>query len=117
MIDFIVHDKEGRILRSGICQKEAVHLQAARGEEVITGKASDGKHYILDGKVTERPLFDISVDDLSVTNIPDSTEVYVDKSLVGQCFTKTLEIVKESEHDTVVVRLSLFPYIDKEIVL
>lgn len=117
MIDFIVHDNEGRILRSGICQKEAVHLQAAIGEEVITGKASDVNHYILDGKVTERPLFDIVVVDLSVTNIPDSTEVYVDKRLVGQCFTKSIEIEKESEHDTVVIRLSLFPYIDEVIAL
>ena len=117
MIDFIVHDNEGRILRSGICQKEAIHLQADIGEEVIAGKASDDKHYILDGKVTERPLFDIAVVGLSITNIPDSTEVYVDRSLVGQCFTKTIEIEKESEHDTVVVRLSLFPYIDEVIAL
>lgn len=117
MIDFIVHDNEGRILRSGLCQKEAVHLQATRGEVVIVGKASDEKHYILSGKVTERPLFDSAVVGLTITNIPESTEVYVDGGLVGQCYTKTIKIEKESELDAVVVRLTLFPYIDKEITL
>lgn len=117
MIDFIVHDNEGRILRSGLCQKEAVHLQATRGEAAIVGKACDEKHYILGGKVTERPLFDTTVVGLTITNIPESTEVYVDGGLVGQCCTGIIKIEKESELDIVSVRLSLFPYIDKEITL
>ncbi len=117
MIDFIVHDNEGRILRSGLCQKEAVHLQANEGEEVIVGRACDEKQYILGGKVTDRPLFDTTVVGLTITNIPESTEVYVDGVLVGQCPSKIIEIEKESEFDTVAVRLSLFPYIDEEIAL
>lgn len=117
MIDFIVHDNEGRILRSGLCQKEAVHLQATRGEMAIVGKACDEKHYILDGNVSERPLFDIAVVGLTITNIPKSTEVYVDNELAGHCDTGSISFEKENQLDIVSVRLSLFPYIDKEITL
>lgn len=117
MIDFIVHDNEGRILRRGLCQKEAVHLQAARGEVAIVGKARDEKHYILGGKVTERPLFDTAVVDLTISNIPESTEVYVDNELTGQCDTGSISLEKENQLDVVSVRLSLFPYIDKEVTL
>ena len=117
MIDFIVHDNEGRILRRGLCQKEAVHLQATRGEVAIVGKACDEKHYILSGKVTERPLFDTAVVGLTITNIPESAAVYIDSDLVGMCDTGSVTIEKENPIDSVTVRLSLFPYIDKEITL
>ena len=117
MIDFIVHDNEGRILRSGLCQKEAVHLQATRGEVAIVGKACDEKHYILSGKVTERPLFDTAVVGLTITNIPESTEVYVDGEMLGVCESGVLSIDKPNGVDRYQLKLVNFPYIDHEVML
>lgn len=117
MIDFIVHDNEGRILRSGLCQKETIHLQAGDGESVMAGKADDTKQYIDCGRAVARPVFDPIIRGLNLSGLPTGVEVYVDNVMAGQCDSGCVEIEKESELDTVEVRLTLFPYIDKEIVL
>lgn len=114
MIDFIVYEVGGRILRSGTCQKSVF---SAQGELVIEGKANDSTDYIKGGKVTKRPLFSITVDGLTVSGVPANTEVYIDGDLAGRCDTGSVTIEKENSTDSITVRLSLFPYIDKEITL
>lgn len=45
------------------------------------------------------------------------TSVYIDNELAGQCDTGSITLEKENQLDIVSVRLSLFPYIDKEFTL
>lgn len=118
MKSFIVYAPTGRIIRTGTCCAETLKAQASRdGEESIAGLANDSTDYIKNGKVTKRPLFDVTVDGLTVSGIPTSTEVYIDGGLAGQCDTDNITIEKENPIDSVTVRLSLFPFIDKEITL
>lgn len=114
MINFIVYSATGEILRSGLCQKSMLNSQ---GDFVIEGVANDSSDYIKGGKVTPRPLFDVAIDGLTIMGVPVNTSVYIDGELSGQCDTGAVSIEKENQLDTVSVRLSLFPYIDKEITL
>lgn len=114
MINFIVYSATGEILRSGLCQKSTLNSQ---GDFVIEGVANDSSDYIKDGKVTPRPLFDVAIDGLAIVGVPSNTNVYIDGELSGQCDTGSITIEKENPIDNVTVRLSLFPYIDKEITL
>ena len=114
MINFIVYSATGEILRSGICQKSTLYSQ---GDFVVEGVADDSSDYIKDGKVTPRPLFDVAIDGLAIVGVPSNTSVYIDGELSGQCDTGVVSFEKENKLDTVSVRLSLFPYIDKEITL
>jgi hypothetical protein len=53
MKKFIIHNQEGKILRTGSCPDEMLEIQAQDGEKVIEGIADDSKHYVNNGKVTE----------------------------------------------------------------
>jgi hypothetical protein len=46
MTPFTVHDADGRILRSGICQDEAFDHQAQDGEAVLPIESKDDRHYV-----------------------------------------------------------------------
>lgn len=79
--NFIVYAPSGEILRTGQCSREQVALQ---GSLVLEGEASDLNHYILVGKVTPRPVFDLGysslqvaadgIDELLITAIPTGTQ-------------------------------------------
>lgn len=75
--------------------------------------------YVNDGKLAGRPQQNVGVDYVGkvISEILEGTHVFIDGEFVGACFTGCVEIEKESDLDTVVVRLSLFPYIDKEITI
>lgn len=117
MIDYISYNKFGEITRSGVCQKEALHMQSGEGEVTMAGIADDSRHYIKNGVITERPVFSVSVHANVIVGIPSGTSVYVDNELAGQCDTGSISLEKENQLDIVSVRLSLFPYIDKEVTL
>ena len=118
MIKTIEHSPQGEVL--------CIHLSPKGGDKslflnstIIVDASLEvlSSDYIKDGKVTPRPLFDVAIDGLTVSGIPIKTEVYIDGDLVGKCDTGGITIVKENQRDTGSVRLSLFPYIDKEITL
>lgn len=46
MTPYTVHDADGRILRSGICQEEVLDKQAGAGEFVLPILSKDDKHYV-----------------------------------------------------------------------
>ncbi len=55
MTPFIVYLPNGKILRSGVCQKETFDLQAEKGELVLNSSADPRKSYVVDGKVLALP--------------------------------------------------------------
>ena len=118
MIKTIEHSPQGEIL--------CIHLSPKGGDKslflnstLIVDSSLEvlSSDYIKDNKVTKRPLFDVTVDGLTVSGIPIKTEIYIDGDLVGKCDTGSITLEKENPIDSVTVRLSLFPYIDKEITL
>jgi len=56
MPHFIVHNAEGKILKSGHCQDQDVALQAQNdGEIAIVGEGTQSKHYVKNGNIIEMP--------------------------------------------------------------
>lgn len=118
MIKTIEYSPQGEIL--------CIHLSPKDGAKslfinsTITVEPSvevTSSDYIKDGEVVNRPLFDVTVDGMTISDIPAKTDVYVDGDLVGKCDTGSVTIEKEDPSDIVTVRLSMFPYIDKELTL
>ena len=54
MINFIVYDEDGVIVKTGTCNKSQINLQAKGGQSVIEGVADDTKHMIIDGQVADK---------------------------------------------------------------
>lgn len=73
MINFIVHDLEGKILRTGCCDAKTVkyQAQASKGEIAIIGDASDAKHKIQHGKVVNLTLEEIEQNKPHIPEIPE----------------------------------------------
>jgi hypothetical protein len=55
IVNFIVYDNDGIILRTGSCPKDALSAQAGSGELVMIGEAGDESHVITDGVITALP--------------------------------------------------------------
>ena len=90
MTAFVVHDAEGRILRSGTCPPCHVALQARDGETAIAAQGRDDTHWVDGGAVVERPAtglpeaHTLAADtDWTVSDVPDGTGLRVDGVAVG----------------------------------
>ena len=55
MKQFIVHDVEGNILRTGSCGDDDLILQAGDGEIVVEGVANDATQKFQDGVLVDKP--------------------------------------------------------------
>lgn len=58
MVPFVVHDAEGRILRSGRCPEAQVAQQAMPGETAMIGDGRDDTHHVEDGRIVPGALPD-----------------------------------------------------------
>lgn len=56
MINFIVYNSDGDILRTGTCPDNMIDLQAGDGEYVIEGVASDVTNRISNGDIVDKPI-------------------------------------------------------------
>lgn len=54
MVNFVVYNKFGQILRTGTCPKNMVAIQAGDGEYSLIGNGSDRDHKVINGKVVSR---------------------------------------------------------------
>ena len=113
MISFIVYTDAGEIVRTGVCPKADFNLQ---GDSVIEGTANDSIQYIKDAKVTDKPRMNITIDKNKIYGIPLGSAVYVDNELhIEEYNDSILQVNKEDDKDTYLIRFSLFPYLDYEI--
>lgn len=53
MKNYIVYNKEGKILKTGTCTDDSLHLKAQEGEFIIEGEADDRYQRVVDGKVVD----------------------------------------------------------------
>jgi len=59
-MNYIVHDKDGNILKTGICPQDMVQLQAGTDEFVMEGAANDIEHRIVKGKIVRKSEAEIN---------------------------------------------------------
>ena len=72
-ISFIVHDAQGKILRTGRCLERDWNRQAKahHGETVILGKADDAKQKIVNGEIVSKTQAEIDAENPPVTKEED----------------------------------------------
>jgi len=54
--NYIVHDQNGNILRTGVCPDDMMDLNARENETIIEGIANDKRHIVLNGKICDKPV-------------------------------------------------------------
>ena len=59
-MNYIVYDKDGNILRTGICPQDMVQLQTGTDEFVMEGAANDIEHRIVKGKIVRKSEAEIN---------------------------------------------------------
>ena len=60
-MNYIIHDKDGNILRTGTCPVDMFSLQARQGETVMEGKANDIENRIINGKIIRKTKKEIAL--------------------------------------------------------
>ena len=115
MSDKTVYDpRSGRILRT-ITGSADLPSQAFDGEAELDVFGNAASHYVLNGKITERPVLPVTQSGRTLT-VPKNTRFSVrgPASAEGVCADGVLEFAFP-EPGTYTVKLELFPYLDKEI--
>lgn len=110
-MNFIVFNSAGRITRTGTCPSSMLPLQ---GDLIIEGQANDDTQYVDKSPagewlVTSKPPMPISVNGLTISNIPIPATVFIAKQ-VFEVNDGTLEL----EFDTPgphQIRVEAFPYL------
>lgn len=51
MKPYVIHDADGKILRTGICQDHMVQAQRRPGELAAEGRGRPDKHEVVEGEV------------------------------------------------------------------
>jgi len=59
-MNYIIHDKDGNILKTGICPQDMVQLQAGTDEFVMEGAANDIEYRIVKGKIVRKSEAEIN---------------------------------------------------------
>ena len=63
MRKFVVYNKDGDILRTGICPEGSMDLQKADGQFVMEGVANDATQHVVDGKIVDKPPAENPIDE------------------------------------------------------
>lgn len=129
---FIVYTvATGLIKRTGTAPINMISIQAGAGEAVIEGVADVNSQYILDGEITNKPVFPSvinkntvnadSIDEINITNVPPGTWMLLVSDENG---IRVAEIVDDGDIDLVFdidgqykLSLSCFPYLDYEVTI
>ena len=89
-MNYIVHDKDGNILKTGICPQDMVQLQAGTDEFVMEGAANDIEHRIVKGKIVRKSEAEINA-------IKDKMKIDPKERLISQKMNEILrkQAIKE----------------------
>lgn len=121
MINYAVYEQAtGRILKTGVCAETDLDLQltGTKGCSVVKSSADDTLHYIRNGVREVRPEMNPSLSGATLSALPVGCSVYVDgEQVVDVLEGSVITFEKKQETDTYKVLVSLFPYLDYEVVL
>lgn len=76
---FIYDIETGEIIRSVKCPEHLVSLQCRNGQSFIEGEEGDDQsHYVLNGAITSRPEFEITVEGNVIKGVPADIQVIIE---------------------------------------
>lgn len=115
IVNYFVHDNDGRILRHGICVEEDVDLQAREGEIAVAGQCDYWTDYVKDGEVTPRPASPVTLQGQTLSNVPVPAVVVIDGTRY-QCTEDHVELDLPYQK-TYAITVEAFPYLDAHFTL
>ena len=78
-MNYIIYDKDGNILKTGICPQDIVQLQAGTDEFVMEGIANDIEDRIIKGKIVRKSEAEINV--IKEAMKPDPKELLISQRM------------------------------------
>ena len=79
MKNYIVYDKSGTILRTGICPDDMMNIQVQEGELVMEGAANDIELRIVKGKIVRKSETEINA--IKEAMKPDPKELLISQRM------------------------------------
>ena len=79
MKNYIVYDESGTILRTGICPKNMVKIQAQKDEFIMEGIANDIEYRVINGKIVRKTEEEIAL--LKKKMEPDPKELLISQRM------------------------------------
>jgi hypothetical protein len=65
--NYVVHDQNGMIVRTGSAPEGMISIQAGTGEYAIEAAGDDLTQYVVGGAVTDKPAMPVSIDKTTVS--------------------------------------------------
>ena len=112
MINYLIHDPQGRIIQTGTIPEDMLHLQHAEGGTVMAGKANLDSDYVTDGAVRARLAQATTLIGTTLANLPLPCTIYIDGK-AHACDDDTAEL-EFTYLATYTVRVEAFPYLEAE---
>ena len=78
-MNYIVYNKDGNILRTGVCPESMVQLQVGIDEFVIEGIANDMEDKIVEGKIVRKSEAEINL--IKEAAKPNSKELLISQRM------------------------------------
>ena len=110
IVNFVVHDADGRILRTGSCPVEMVEIQARQGEIVIQADGNDIDNYVVQGIVTKRPISPTTISGTTLSNLPTPCTIKVNTT--EYACTDTSATLSLTYSGTYKIVVSAWPHLD-----
>lgn len=113
---FTIYDDKGKILVSGECLEDSFDYQLPlypEGVGIINASSSPENDYVLDGEVTPRPKMPLEIDGLTILGVPPNSEITIEDE--SYPCPDGGDVTLNFQHPgTYIVKVSCFPYLDKE---
>jgi len=93
MKNYIVYDREGKILRTGICPDDMMEIQAQKDEFVMEGVANDIEDKIIDRQVIRRTEEEINM--IKERMKPDPKELLIQQKMQEMLREQAIDKLKK----------------------
>lgn len=107
---YVMFDDKGRILQTLQTSHETAEALYRQHFRILQAEADPQVHYILDGKVTDRPANPAVLVGSKIVNVPNPTRILFH----GEFFTCEDGEIDVRSPTSETITLQSFPYLDKE---
>lgn len=110
MIDYVLHDKAGRIHQTGAAPAFMVELQGAPGLTRVEGLGDRERDYVKDGKILPRPTSNTELAGQVLIGLPVPCTIHINRS--AYACAEPLAELDFPYPGTYAIRIEAFPYLD-----
>lgn len=110
MIDYVLHDKAGRIHQTGTAPAFMIELQGGPGLTRVEGLGDRERDYVKDGKIVPRPANPAELGGNVLIGMPMPCTIHINRS--SYACNEPLAELDLPYPGTYAIRVEAFPYLD-----